>query len=392
MTDDESPRGRCTPETAVLCAGAGGRRQDGSVGVRLDLEKARPGNVVFGLSPLAELGAALHVLAEPEHHLVEAEWVANTRAVIEPELARRCTELSVLWGSYRLRLLFPLSLAPSKALDDELNAISELPLDDFVELTAFAVRGGNSGESLRSVATDVDLQARVVDRARRRGRGAETVAEELFADPEGFRRDFVQFLRDVGAVALEPMWKQRSAALARDASARRDLATAKGLVPALQSLSGSIGAGDSASSLVIDKIHHGLVDVARQPLLVVPTSFGWPHLLVKHERGMPAVLQYPVRADLRADSTSLALLQLRLSVLADPMRLRVCRAVAREPRTTADLAEAWGISSSQVSRHLRALREAGLVTTMRNGRFVSYQLDATALARLGADLIVALLR
>jgi DNA-binding transcriptional ArsR family regulator len=360
--------------------------------VLLDLAQARPDNVVFGLSPLAELGAALHVLAEPEHHPVEAEWVANTRAVIQPDLARRCIELSALWGSYRLRLLFPLRLAPSKSLDDELAAISQLNLDDFVELTAFAVRGGNSGESLRSVGADSRLQARVIDRARRRGRGAEALGEELFADPERFRRDFVRFLRDVGALALDPVWQHREAALARDAAARRDLASAKGIAQALQSLSGSIGAGDSASSLVIDKIHHGLVDVGRQPLLVVPTSFGWPHLLVKHERGMPAVLQYPVRADVRADSTSLALLQLRLSVLADPVRLRVCRAVAREPRTTADLAEAWGISSSQVSRHLRALREAGLVTTVRNGRFVSYQLDASALARLGADLIVALLR
>lgn len=362
------------------------------MGVRLDLEQARSDNVVFGLSALAELGAALHVLAEPEHHPAETDWVANTRAVIEPELARRCVELSALWGSYRLRLLFPLTLAPSKSLHDELDAVLRLPLDDFVELTAFAVRGGNSGESLRSVASDPVVQARVIDRARRRGRGAETIAEELFADPEGFRFDFVQFLRNVGAVALDPVWRLRSVALGRDASARRDLAATKGTAHALLSLSGSISAGEAAHSIVIDKIHHGLVDVGRQPLLVVPTSFGWPHLLVKHERGIPAVLQYPVRANLRADSTSLALLQLRLSVLADPVRLRVCRAVAREPRTTADLAEAWGISSSQVSRHLRALREAGLVTTVRNGRFVSYQLDATALARLGADLIVALLR
>ena len=91
--------------------------------MRLDLEQARSDNVVFGLSALAELGAVLHVLAEPEHHPLETEWVANARAVIEPDLARRCVELSALWGSYRHRLLFPLTLAPSKSLDDELEAI-----------------------------------------------------------------------------------------------------------------------------------------------------------------------------------------------------------------------------------------------------------------------------
>ena len=364
----------------------------GRVGVRLVVEGAGPRNLAFGLSPLAELGAALHVLAEPEHHPLEGEWVAQTRAALGPELARRLAGLSALWGSYRLRVLFPLTLSAPKTLDEELAGIEALPIDDFVELTAFAVRGGNSGEGLRSIQSDEAIRGRFIDRARRRGCGAEIIGEELLADPVSFRSRFIDLLRRVAAVALEDVWRQSSVALSRDLVARRDIASTKGAAQALRSLSGSISVGESANSVFIDKIHHGLVDITRQPLMVVPTSFGWPHLLVKHERGWPAVLQYPVRNEPQTDSTSLALLQLRLSVLADPVRLKVCRAVAREPRTTVDLAEAWGISSAQVSRHLRALREAGLVTSNRNGRFVSYQLDAAALARLGADLIVALLR
>lgn len=362
------------------------------MGVRLVVEGAGSRNLAFGLSPLAELGAALHVLAEPEHHPLEAEWVARTRAALAPDLVRQLSGLAALWGSYRLRVLFPLTVSASKTLDQELASIEAMPIDDFVELTAFAVRGGNSGEGLRSIQSDEQVRGRFIERARRRGCGAEVIGEDLLADPVSFRIRFVDLLRKVAAVALEDAWRQSSHALSRDLVARRNIAATKGTVQALRSLSGSISVGDSVNSVYIDKIHHGVVDINRQPLIVVPTSFGWPHLLVKHERGWPAVLQYPVKNEPQADSTSLALLQLRLSVLADPVRLKVCRAVAREPRTTVDLAEAWGISSAQVSRHLRALREAGLVTSHRNGRFVSYQLDAAALARLGADLIVALLR
>lgn len=362
------------------------------MGVRLELRQAGPGNLAFRLSPIAELGAALHVLTEIEHHPLDAEWVTTTRGALAPDLARRVDELAPLWGSYRSRVLFPLALSGSQTLDAELAAIEQMPLPAFVELTAFAIRGGNSGESVREILSDEAVRARLVERARRRGRGAEAIADALFADPATFRADFVEFLRQVGAVALDSAWQGNSAALGRDLAARRDLASAKGIAHSLRSLSGSIHSDGGEASLIIDKIHDGLVDLGRQPLIVVPTSLGWPHLLVKHERGWPAVLQYPIKVEPRADTTSLALLQLRLAVLADPVRLRVCRAVAREPRTTADLAEAWGISSSQVSRHLRALREAGLVSSARNGRFVSYQLDAEALARLGADLIVALLR
>jgi DNA-binding transcriptional ArsR family regulator len=362
------------------------------VAVRLLIDGAGPRSLAFNLSPLAELGAALHVLAEPEHHPLEAEWVTRTRAALDPVLSERLGALAALWGSYRLRLLFPLSLAPSKTLEEEFAGIEAMPIDDFVELTAFAVRGGNSGEALRSVRSDKEIRGHFIDRARRRGCGAEEIGEELLADPIAFRARFVDVLRQVAAVALDDVWRHSSLALSRDLVTRRAIATTKGPAQALRSLSGSIAHGDTVHSLLIDKIHHGVVDTARQPLVVVPTLFGWPHLLVKHERGWPAVLQYPIRSRSTTDSTSLALLQRRLSVLADPVRLKVCRAVAREPRTTVDLAEAWGISSAQVSRHLRALREAGLVTSQRNGRFVSYQLDAAALARLGADLIVALLR
>lgn len=46
----------------------------------------------------------------------------------------------------------------------------------------------------------------------------------------------------------------------------------------------------------------------------------------------------------------------------------------------------------QVSRHLRKLREAGLVLAERNGRLVYYTLDADAIRMLGVDLEMAMRR
>jgi DNA-binding transcriptional ArsR family regulator len=45
-----------------------------------------------------------------------------------------------------------------------------------------------------------------------------------------------------------------------------------------------------------------------------------------------------------------------------------------------------------VSRHLAALKEAGIVTSARSGRYVLYELDQDAVARFGLDLLEALLR
>jgi len=82
----------------------------------------------------------------------------------------------------------------------------------------------------------------------------------------------------------------------------------------------------------------------------------------------------------------------RLDALASPDRLQVCRAVASEPRTAGEIAALWGLHPTQVTRHLRALTRAGLVTAERQGRFVAYRLDNQALTTLGTDLLTLIMR
>lgn len=86
------------------------------------------------------------------------------------------------------------------------------------------------------------------------------------------------------------------------------------------------------------------------------------------------------------------LLQLRMEALAHPMRMRLCRNLARSPYTTGELADSHGITPPEVSRHLAVLKKAGLVTTRRRGRYVLHALDLTVVARLGSDFLEGVLR
>ncbi len=54
-----------------------------------------------------------------------------------------------------------------------------------------------------------------------------------------------------------------------------------------------------------------------------------------------------------------------LGVLADPTRRRVVRLLGEGPRRAGELAEATGTSAPVMSRHLRVLREAGLIADER---------------------------
>lgn len=72
--------------------------------------------------------------------------------------------------------------------------------------------------------------------------------------------------------------------------------------------------------------------------------------------------------------------------LADPIRREILLMLHEAPRTAGVIAEAFEVSRPAVSRHLRVLREAGLVCDMANGRERKYTLDLCALEPLEAFL------
>jgi DNA-binding transcriptional ArsR family regulator len=68
--------------------------------------------------------------------------------------------------------------------------------------------------------------------------------------------------------------------------------------------------------------------------------------------------------------------------LADPTRLRMVELLAERERPAGELAEAFTVSRPAVSRHLRVLREAGLVRWRGEAQRRIYALDPLPLAEL----------
>ncbi|RFU83466.1 ArsR family transcriptional regulator [Streptomyces triticagri] len=63
-----------------------------------------------------------------------------------------------------------------------------------------------------------------------------------------------------------------------------------------------------------------------------------------------------------------------IRVLADPLRLQIVTLLARETLCTTHLVEETGARQTNLSNHLRVLREAGVVDTEPCGRFTYYRL------------------
>ncbi len=75
-----------------------------------------------------------------------------------------------------------------------------------------------------------------------------------------------------------------------------------------------------------------------------------------------------------------------LEVIAEPTRRRILDAVCDQDRSVNDLVEQLGMTQPGVSRHLRILREAGLVEVRRDAQRRIYSLRAAPLAELDAWL------
>jgi|SRR5450759_2101305 DNA-binding transcriptional ArsR family regulator len=62
------------------------------------------------------------------------------------------------------------------------------------------------------------------------------------------------------------------------------------------------------------------------------------------------------------------------SALADPTRLLLLYALSDQPRNVSDLTQELKVPQPTVSRHLKVLREGGLVKATRQGASVQYEL------------------
>jgi ArsR family transcriptional regulator len=64
-----------------------------------------------------------------------------------------------------------------------------------------------------------------------------------------------------------------------------------------------------------------------------------------------------------------------LKALSDPTRLRIVLALSFKPCCVCELSAALDLPQPTVSRCLRILRDAGVVTTVRSGRWIDYGIN-----------------
>jgi len=146
-----------------------------------------PADFRLALSPLAELGAVLHVLAEPSHHGEQREMIADLVEDIPAEVMREVRNSDYLWRTSRSDMFLPADPAPD--LLGELDALDRLDDDAWVA-SALLTSSCGSIPLVRDVGSPLsDTVARriALERASARGARQAYYVGDLLSDPEAAR-------------------------------------------------------------------------------------------------------------------------------------------------------------------------------------------------------------
>lgn len=244
-----------------------------------------------------------------------------------------------------------------------------------------------AGPSLRDQLAEVrDTEPAQV--ARELARCRETVPDEasgrlideLIADPRRTRDQLAARLAEAWAALVAPFWARVRRLLDADIERRSRTLARHGLRCVLDQLHPKVRWTDRGLSLA-DRAAR-TVELGERGFLLMPSAYLWPHVAaVADEPWLPTIV-YP--------ATGIAELWQppaapdgELERLLGRTRALVLTALDR-PLSTTTLATLIGLSPAGASRHLLALRDAGLLTTARHGHEVRYQRTGLGTALLRA--------
>ena len=363
----------------------------------LDVSQVAEGTVSVQYSPVADMMALLHVFAEPGHHRDRGVMMQSVHSMLSSRMSELLDEFSPLWARYRARFMMPLSTSTHSDLIAELRAVEEMDLGDFTMLAAEAIHGNRSNwtELLRQE----DVRQTFLEHAENASPERAQLAHRLVENPRRFRERLLAFLAEFGCGILPGLRPDGNLALEAELESTARLVEKEELHTVLTRVSPLATYLPQAGQIVFDKLQNAFVNLRSQQLVLVPSIWSSPHTVIKYEstysstlRDLPVVVQYPVSVSQSPYSESAGTIMRRLAILADGSRTQLCRNLLNGEYTTSELARRTSMSSQQVSRHLSHLRDAGLVISTRDGRFVRHRLAISKIYALGTDFISSIVR
>ena len=310
------------------------------------------GTVRFAWSPAWETLAAVRMFIDPRGRPYHESW----RTAVAEEASR--LHLAPLLAINPLRgsipdFLTPPPRVPGPRISDQLEEIRSTPPDQV-------------SEELRRCRDTLP-------------RTAQSAVDQMLADPAAARDLLARELQAAWERLVAPYWPRIVAVLETDVAYRSRQLADQGLRPMLDGIDSRIAWGDGA--VLVDDGMDLTVELRGRGLVLMPSAYIWPTVVAIVDEPWQPTIVYPARGIASLWQQAAPPPDALVRLLGRTRALLLAR--LERPASTATLAALHGLSQSGVSKHLIAMRDAGLITGSRHGHEVRYSRTqlGTALSR-----------
>lgn len=293
----------------------------------------------FAISPVHELVVSLCALRDRATSELHAPWVRSLDGRIDVPALRPLVVLVQPRG-YTPDFLTPPPVARLGDIAEELHRVGSTPPDQVVG-------------DIRNAASQMGLDA--------------TLVRPWLEDPAAALGRAVDALHDFWEAGLAGHWQAIRGLLEADIAHRASALATGGVAATLHDLHPS--ARWQGGRLEVDTRHTETCVLGGRGLLLMPSAFRglraaaitrlpWQPTVIYPARGLATLWKPRSDADLGAIARVIGAARARLLSELDV------------PHSSTDLVQRTGMSPASVSEHLSALRDAGLTTSRREGRYV----------------------
>ena len=324
--------------------------------------------IQFVYSPLNELFRSLHVLLNPRHHGMNIDWALEAQRSLTDDFFNQLHYFELIYELGTPPIFFNNFEQLTTNLDDEIDNLKQFSSHEDPQVVV---------KSLVQVAQQRENQfipkmAKSLEWRDYQPTNPHQLLKDLSVNPAKVYEQLFAFIADYRNRVFDQTWADRSLSqfLVNEIKDQSKYLRDNGFVKLVNHLEVD-RLHWQQDQLIVTKPFDQQIDLGNHDvILLVPSYFVWPHLFVDRFAG-GVTITYDALNKIKTKVNPDELVSV-FKALSDPVRLRMLKYLADEPLTTQSLGQIMTMSASTVSHHLKLLKQAGLVKTQKDRKFVLY--------------------
>lgn len=337
-----------------------------------------------------EMLNSLHVMSDPDHHITCADWIKRKHAALRPELQAQIDDFGRKYAgwSFISDIVSNIVISSDKdnlSVEEMLSQMEEMPSNEFayqfLGLSAFQF----DRQELNKWIEAPDSVTAPLLREQANFFDVETVIAFLRNIP-AVQAQTVQILDAYWKESFSHSWEKIKAYEESVMHKERLLFDRTDPIEYLKTLHPNVTVQDER--LIFQKDPDFSIAVSDiKELAVLLSVFSEPHLFANiFDNTVSVVMNLDFRSIHLQTGISKDMLAL-FEAISDETRMRMMKILWNGDATTKEIAQLLELSASNISLHLKVLREAGLVESHKVKKFVYYRLKQEPFLNIQKSLL-----